>query len=409
LIVQNGFSEVFIILHCTHAKVMKNPIPQVLILFFVSFTLKAQHTAGQIYYGSKQYVEYWAGDLPLIISVPHGGSLEPTEIPNRTCATCTTVKDANTRELGIALHAAIKNAFGCAPHLIISNLHRKKLDPNREIAEAAQAIPAAELAWREFHEFINAAKKAVSDQHQRGLLIDLHGHGHAIQRLEIGYLLDTLDLRLSDVSLSAPQQVNSSSIRRLVGDNRGRLKMAQLIRGPYALGSLLAEANYPSVPSAAMWSPSLGEPYFNGGYITRIHGSQDNSAIDALQIEANFTGVRDLASNRSNFAVELASALKTYLTQHYFAKVACKTVSTSAVNHANYQVFPNPAESEVTLQATTAIRKVQLFNALGQIVFTSGNTATQVQRIDLSTQPKGLYVVSFELAGKVIKEKVVKQ
>ncbi len=46
---------------------------------------------------TKEYIEYIAGDLPIILSAPHGGDMVPEEIPDRTQGT--TVRDSRTEEL----------------------------------------------------------------------------------------------------------------------------------------------------------------------------------------------------------------------------------------------------------------------------------------------------------------------
>ena len=38
---------------------------------------------GVSYFGRSNYIEYIAGDLPIIISAPHGGALIPAEMPDR--------------------------------------------------------------------------------------------------------------------------------------------------------------------------------------------------------------------------------------------------------------------------------------------------------------------------------------
>ena len=48
---------------------------------------------------------------------------------------------------------------------------RTKLDPNREINEAAQGNELAMQAFDEFHGFITQAKNEI----QRGIVFDLHG------------------------------------------------------------------------------------------------------------------------------------------------------------------------------------------------------------------------------------------
>ena len=61
------------------------------------------YTPGQSYFGRNGYVEYIAGNAPVILTAPHGGTLTPASIPDRTAAACggsaTTVTDLNTAEL----------------------------------------------------------------------------------------------------------------------------------------------------------------------------------------------------------------------------------------------------------------------------------------------------------------------
>ena len=61
------------------------------------------------------------------------------------------------------------------PHVIICHLSRKKLDANRDISEAAEGNEHSELAWNEFHMFIDIA---ISSIEGRGLYIDIHGQSH---------------------------------------------------------------------------------------------------------------------------------------------------------------------------------------------------------------------------------------
>ena len=54
------------------------------------------------------------------------------------------------------------------------------------------------------------------------MLLDLHGHGHDIQRLELGYLLDSNDLDLGNVQINAPTYAEKSSISQIAS----RINMA---------------------------------------------------------------------------------------------------------------------------------------------------------------------------------------
>jgi N-formylglutamate amidohydrolase len=320
-------------------------------LFLTNSTFAQTYQAGKTYLGTQNYIEYRAGNLPIIITAPHGGRLEPTSIADRNCATCTTVMDANTMELASQIDSVLRQTFGCFPHIVINRLHRKKLDANREIVEAAGGSAEAEVAWQEWHQYIQAAKTDIVRRYGRGILIDIHGHGHTIQRLEIGYLLDDPDLRLSDSILSTPQYRNRLSVKNLVFNNLSGLNAAQLLRGAFSLGTLLASNGFPAVPSQQDVAPVAGDLYFNGGYNTLRHGSRDSTTIDAIQIECNNAGVRDNYANRQRFATELSKALKVYLGKHYFSSTnfSCST-ATLELDDLGIQIFPNPTNNVLNIR-----------------------------------------------------------
>ena len=251
--------------------------------------------------------------MPVILSAPHGGALRPAEIPDRTYGT--TVTDLNTGDLARAVDSALVRLTGRHAHVVIVHLHRVKLDANREIGEGAQGDAEAELAWREFHGFMADAKNALAQRFTGGLYLDLHGHGHAIQRLELGYLLAREDLRLPDDSLdSRPAFEVASSIRTV--SVRSPLSFADLLRGPSSLGGMLEAEGFPAVPSDSTPDPGDAE-YFAGGYNTEVYGCRSGGQICAVQIESNRVGVRDTEENRARFAAALARVIERYLELHY--------------------------------------------------------------------------------------------
>jgi hypothetical protein len=152
------------------------------------------YTFRQSYFGrNSYYIEYVAGNAPVIYSAPHGGALTPTEIPDRTAGGCggsaTTSTDLNTIDLVRAMRARNFAQFGTYPRIIINHLARRKLDANRTAEEAPCGDAKALIALGECHDFIDGAKAAVLQASGRGWYMDMHGHGHSIQRLELGYLL----------------------------------------------------------------------------------------------------------------------------------------------------------------------------------------------------------------------------
>ena len=290
------------------------------------------YLVGQSVLGRHGYVEYIAGDAPVILTAPHGGTELPDEIPDRTESRCggdaTITTDLNTAELVIAMRERWFARFGNRPHVVVMHLARRRLDPNRPLAEAACGDPEAEIAYGEWHAFIDAAKEAVLQSTGKGWYMDMHGHGHVIQRLEIGYLLSAAQLDLPDAELDAnPALEDTSSVRTISRESPATF--SELLRGPESLGSLYAAEGFPALPSAGDPRPS-GSPYFSGGDDTRRHGCGAEAAsfggsaggnICGVQIEANFAGVRDDAANRDRFGDATARVLERYLFQHWGLRV----------------------------------------------------------------------------------------
>lgn len=286
------------------------------------------YTPGQSYFGRNNYIEYVAGNAPVIYSAPHGGPLTPTEIPDRTASTCggaaTTTTDLNTIDLVRAMQQRHFARFGTYPHLIINHLARRKLDANRTVEEAACGDAEALIAFDEWHDFIDVAKAAVLAASGRGWYMDMHGHGHSVQRLELGYLLSGAQLDLSNASLDANAAYEDTASMRTISASSA-LSFSALLRGSSSLGTLYANNGFPSVPSASDPGPG-GDSYFSGGDNTRRHtcgaeatafGGTTAGNICGVQIEANFTGVRDNATNRTRFGDATAIALEQYLATHW--------------------------------------------------------------------------------------------
>lgn len=267
---------------------------------------------GQSYFGEKNYVEHVAGDLPIVLTSPHGGRLKPGAIATRTKGV--TEMDANTQELARAVLDALHARSGRHAHLIASHLHRSKLDPNREIIEAAQGDPIAERTWREFHATIKGALDAAVARHGFAFLIDLHGHAHPVARLELGYALDAKQLNRDDAAFDASGVIAVSSVSDL--QKRRGVGAAMLLRGPGSLGDLFESRGLRATPGPREPQPGNG-PFFSGGYIVRQHAGGDTPKVDGLQIECPRPGVRDTAESRARFAKITAEVLAVFLKENY--------------------------------------------------------------------------------------------
>jgi hypothetical protein len=261
------------------------------------------------------WVEGIDGQIPLVIIAPHGGDLAPAELPDRACSGCVTGNDLNTQALARAISDAFSGRIGKRPYLVINRLHRRKFDANRDLQEATAGYTPLAPMWSRFQGEVDSAKVRAQRLHPRVLVIDLHGHGHAIQRLELGYLLSASELRLTDPAI-APLMA-TSSVAQLSRVAASRDSGAVLLRGPRGLGSRFAALGIPAVPSDADPAPLVGQDYFNGGFNTVRHGSLVAGPVDAIQIESHYTGLRDTATNRAGFAEVFVTAMLAYLRDHY--------------------------------------------------------------------------------------------
>ena len=272
-----------------------------------------RYEPGESYFGRNGYVEYIPGTLPVVLSSSHGGALLPPEIPDRTYGVRR--NDLNSLELTLAMRDALVDLTGQAPHVVLSHLHRSRLDANREIVEAAQENPYAEQAWEEFQGWIRTARAIVSGDFEKGMYFDIHGHGHDIDRLELGYLLTSEELNRADIALNSLEVVARTSIRDL--GRTSPIPFSQLLRGRTSLGGLFEEEGVPSVPAPS--APGPGDaPYFRGGYNTRQHGSADDAeVVSGIQIEHHYGGIRDTDANRRAYAAVAARVIRAFMLEHY--------------------------------------------------------------------------------------------
>ncbi|XP_077142465.1 uncharacterized protein LOC143806213 isoform X1 [Ranitomeya variabilis] len=283
--------------------------------------------AQEVIYGHEKFTEYHVGNMSLILTAPHGGSLNPSSIPSRdagcwektlgkcyyrhSCPSGTVRDNVNckvkimadlyTQEMVLALAKEIcLLTSGRCPHIVINNLARSKLDANREKDEAAFGVREAEQAWEEFMGFIHMAKSNMWS----GLLLDFHGQSHPEQWIELGYLISKASLNYGNFS-SFDSSIYSLAERQI------NMTFQSLLRGNQSLGKLIEDGNikYVTVPSPSNPKPKSGN-YYSGGYIVKTHGSQMTGEVDAIQIELP-KWVRK-GRERPKFAAVLARAIIHY-------------------------------------------------------------------------------------------------
>ena len=113
------------------------------------------YTPGEIVSDIDNRIQYYVGNTPIIITVPHDGDIIPTTIPERTGDT---TKAENT--LGIAEYFyntfTSNGANGLYPHIVVNNINRSRLDPDASIEIGAQNNFAAAY-FNRYHNYIQVA------------------------------------------------------------------------------------------------------------------------------------------------------------------------------------------------------------------------------------------------------------
>ncbi|HLR00745.1 MAG TPA: hypothetical protein VK102_10260 [Sphingobacterium sp.] len=263
---------------------------------------------GQVLSDDEGWIECYVGDFPLVLSVPHGGSINPQHLPDQECDDATTVKDTYTVELAEAIQDVFQTKYNKKPFVIISHLARTKLDQNRSLEEAlCESQPEMEAAWHWYHHHVDSAVRLAADKYGEALFVDLHAHGHDIQRLELGYGLTISEIGKVYSGIELNELMSKSSMTNYK-DLNPEANFRELLIGENAFGTLMAERGLPSVPSKQDPYPMSSEKYFNGGYNTRFFTSSDYTNVYGWQIETNSSS-RNTQERREDFAEAFAESI----------------------------------------------------------------------------------------------------
>lgn len=271
------------------------------------------------------FVETVVGDIPLVISVPHGGTVRPKNIPKRECKVAgqgrlVTGVDGRTVPTARAIQEAFEKKYNKKPYVIISHIARTQVDQNRPLELGACGNKRAEAAWYDFHNSIDTALALAVQKFGFAIYIDLHGHGHEVQRLELGYSLTGPDLEKAFTDGKARKQFGGESSMQNFLTMYGADKFHDVLWGEYSLGTLFENHGVAASPSKQDPFPLTGEKFFSGGYNTRRYTSSDYPKVFGVQIECNFRGVRDTEESREKFANALAESYTQFVEHHKLLK-----------------------------------------------------------------------------------------
>jgi N-formylglutamate amidohydrolase len=241
----------------------------------------------------EELVMVQAGQLPVVLSAPHGGTLQIRGVePRQGIGMATgpsgffTGRDAGTSELAVALADAIEKRMGKRPYLVVSKVHRKYLDPNRPSGIAYEDSDA-EPVYQRYHGMLHRYCKEILEEHHTGLLLDIHGQGSSSKTLYRG-------------------TANGKTVARLK-ERFGESAHA----GEKSLFGTLDRLGWTVFPPMGDGKEQSG---FTGGYIVQTHGSHQPNGLDAVQLE--FGADYRSKTQREKTAEVLAQAVQEYLEEY---------------------------------------------------------------------------------------------
>ncbi len=214
------------------------------------------------------FVTVEMGDLPVVLSAPHGGTMALPGIPERLNGT--TVLDTHTYDLAQVVRAQLALLTGRKAYLVAARASRKFVDFNRSPSEAFED-PAVAPVYAYYHDSLRTALAAAKAQSATGaLLVDLHAHGGA-----------------EDVIYRGTKNGATADLRTLYRQPRGLL--TELLARDLKV--------YPD------HSGGTENPALNGGFIVQTYGLSGTgpSRLNAVQLEFG-------AAYRSSKATETATA-----------------------------------------------------------------------------------------------------
>lgn len=204
-----------------------------------------------------------SGELPVILTAPHGGTGEVPGCDERTAVGSRFVNrpDARTDRLARGIADELKRLTGRPPYLVIAHFHRKYIDANRRAGEA-YASHACAAAYEAYHAAIRSHIDEIRARYPHAMLFDIHGQ--AVFR---------------DAILRGTRY--GSSVQALLA-RAG----APAITGPDSVFGRLAAMGYNIVPANdTVPTDRVEARNYTGGYTVEIYGSNRSNGIDAMQLE----------------------------------------------------------------------------------------------------------------------------
>jgi N-formylglutamate amidohydrolase len=262
-------------------------IRRVLVIFVFTPALFVDHAP------ARDLVLVQSGDLPIILTAPHGGRADVPGCDLRTPVgpRFVTDSDFNTDVLVQEIAAEVKRLTGRQPYLVMAKFRRRFIDANRR-PEEAYGAPGCQADYEFYHATIRGFVDEVRGKYPRAMLFDVHG-----------------------------QSAYPDSILR--GTHHGTAVKTLLahagaagLTGPNSVFGRFAAMGYRIVPSNDT-SPTdrVEAPDYSGGYTVALYGSHRANGIDAIQLEfgRNFREKHSVQKTARDTAAAIAAFYERYL------------------------------------------------------------------------------------------------
>lgn len=204
-----------------------------------------------------------AGELPVILTAPHGGTEDVPDCAARTPVGTRFVNrpDQRTDLLARGIADELKQLTGKSPYLVIARFHRKFIDANRR-ADEAYGDPGCAAVYDAYHAAIRRHIGEIRSKYPQAMLFDIHGQAAYPDSILRGTHYGTAVARLL-ARAGAPA-----------------------INGPDSVFGRFAAMGYHIVPlNNTVPTDRVEAKGYTGGHTVALYGSNRHDGIDAMQLE----------------------------------------------------------------------------------------------------------------------------
>ena len=244
------------------------------------------------------FISVQKGDLPIIISAPHGGTMPIPGVPERHGEGMKTGgagffagRDENTELLAAAIASEIETRLGKKPFFVIAKAHRKFVDANRP-PEIGVEHPRAREVYDAYRGTLAKFCDEVQTRFGRGLLIDVHGQGSARDTVFRGTQNGATDSMLS----------------KLLGE--------KIHAGPQSFAGLLVAHDIKMKPT----DTSAEASGFTGGHIVQTYGKHEGIGAVQCEFGMDFRAKNAIKPTSEKVAAAIADFAKLYLLESVAGK-----------------------------------------------------------------------------------------